>query len=141
MSIRRICTRVVATAADTEMIQTAAERMEEYNVGSLIVVGGEGRPKGILTDRDVALRCVAKRYDQEHTPVGDLMTRPVHTVNLASPIESALNLMQEWGIRRLAVVDDDGILVGIVALDDVLELLMEEVESVGSILRKETPTV
>jgi len=67
------------------------------------------------------------------------MTRPVRFVHLASPIESALEAMKKGSVRRLAVVDDDGMLVGIVTLDDVLDLVMEEVETIGAIVRRESP--
>jgi CBS domain-containing protein len=139
MSVGRICTRVVATASALETIRTAAERMEAHNVGTVVVVGSEGSPQGILTDRDIALRCVAKGRDPDDTRVGDLMTRPVRFVHLASPIESALEAMKKGSVRRLAVVDDDGMLVGIVTLDDVLDLVMEEVETIGAIVRRESP--
>ena len=139
MSVGRICTRVVATASVAETIRAAAERMEAHNVGTVVVVGGDQGPEGILTDRDIALRCVAKGRDPEDTRVGDLMTRPVRIVHLASPIESALEAMKRWSVRRLAVVDDDGRLVGIVTLDDVLDLIMEEVGTIGAIVRRESP--
>jgi CBS domain-containing protein len=108
--------------------------MAAADVGTVVVVGDAKRPAGILTDRDVALRCVAEGRDPDVTTVGDLMTRPAACVEESTPIESALARMAGAHARRLVVVDDDGGLVGILALDDVLELLAEEAATIGRLV-------
>ncbi|MEN8161390.1 MAG: CBS domain-containing protein, partial [Myxococcota bacterium] len=92
------------------------------------------------TDRDVALRCVAQARDPDTTPVGSVMSAPVTSVHESAPIESALERMAGAQARRLVVVDDEGRLVGILALDDVLELLAEEFTSVGRLLQRRKAT-
>jgi len=139
MSAGRICVRTVHVAAPDESVREAALRMREADVGALIVVNDERSPIGIVTDRDIALRCVAERRDPDATPVAALMTAPVHSIAEATPIEEALRRMAGLAARRLAVTDAAGHLVGILALDDVLELLVEEAEAIGRLLRRRPP--
>jgi signal-transduction protein with cAMP-binding, CBS, and nucleotidyltransferase domain len=101
-----------------------------------VVLGEDRKPAGILTDRDIALRCVAQRRDPETTQVGSVMSAPVTSVHESTPIETALARMVGAHARRLVVVDDDEQLVGILALDDVLELLAEEFTSIGKLLQQ-----
>lgn len=120
-------------------MSTAAGLMDREGVGTVVVMDEESRPVGILTDRDVALRCVGRGLDPEVTEVADVMTSPVETVSEDTPIEDAVSWMGERGTRRLVVVDERDRLAGIVALDDVLDLLIEEAESVARVLRGQTP--
>jgi signal-transduction protein with cAMP-binding, CBS, and nucleotidyltransferase domain len=112
--------------------------MGAAGVGTVVVLGGDGRPAGILTDRDITLRCVAERRDPDTTRVGSVMSVPVTCVHESTPIESALARMAGVHARRLVVVDEDERLVGILALDDVLELLAEELTIIGKLLRQRT---
>jgi len=139
MTIGRISVRSVVTTAREESVSAAAALMEREGVGTVVVLGEDRRPVGILTDRDIALRCVGRGLDPEVTDVGDLMTSPVETVSEETPIEDAVAWMGQRGLRRLVVVDRQDRLAGIVALDDVLELLIEEAESVARLLRGQTP--
>lgn len=139
MSVGRICVRSVVLAEPDETVADAASRMERKGVGTLVVVDEAERPVGILTDRDVALRCVGRGLDPYATEVYDVMTEPVRAVPEETPIEDAVSLMASAGNRRLVVTDLEDRLVGIVALDDVLDLLVEEAESIGRILRSQSP--
>jgi CBS domain-containing protein len=139
MSVGRICVRTVHVAAPEETVRAAARRMREADVGALIVVNEERSPIGVVTDRDVALRCVAEVRDPDATAVAAVMTAPVHGIAEETPIEEALRRMAGLAARRLAVTDDAGHLVGILALDDVLELLVEEAEAIGRLLRRRPP--
>lgn len=139
MSAGRICVRSVHVAAPHESVREAARRMREADVGTLVVMVDERSPVGILTDRDVTLRCVAEARDPDATPISSVMTSPVHCVTESTPIEEALRRMAGLAARRLAVTDDAGRLVGLLALDDVLELLVEEAEAIGHLLRRRGP--
>ncbi len=139
MSVGRICVRTVSVASPDEPVREAARRMREADVGTLVVVDGKRNPMGILTDRDVTLRCVAEGRDPDTTSVADVMTTPVLCVSESSPIEEALGRMAGIAGRRLAVTDDEGHLAGILALDDVMELLVEEAESIGRLLQRRRP--
>lgn len=139
MSVGKICTRVVHTAELHESIRTAAGRMDRNGVGTLVVVDEAKRPLGVLTDRDVAVRCVARKLDPDATPVSDVMSMPVSSVPEDTSIESALRVMAGSRTRRSVVVDRHGALVGLLALDDVLDLLAEEAEAIGTLVRAQAP--
>ena len=139
MSVARICVRQVDIAEASESVLEAACRMRERGVGTLVIVDDAGRPVGVLTDRDLALRVVAAGGDSRVTSVGDVMTAHPRTVSESTPIESALSLMRSGSFRRLPVVNEDGKLVGIVSLDDVLALLAEEFALIGGLLEREAP--
>lgn len=141
MSVGRICTRIVATATPEESVLVAARRMEENNVGTLVVVDEARRPRGIVTDRDIVTRAVAVERPPHETPVKAVMTPEVRSVDEATPIEQAVSTMASIGVRRLVVTGSDGLLLGLLSLDDVLELLAEEAESIGQLLRKELPAL
>lgn len=139
MSVGRICVRDVDTAEAGEPVQVAAARMCDRKVGTLIVVGEGRRPIGILTDRDLAVRVVAHSRDAAGTTVEEVMTRFPATVREETPIEMAIQEMRQGPFRRLPVVDDDGCLVGLISLDDILDLLTEEFNEIGELLRREGP--
>jgi CBS domain-containing protein len=117
----------------------AAERMHQRTVGVLVILDGDRRPIGIVTDRDLVVRAIAGGRDPYTTTVADVMTRHPQTVGEETAIESALSVMRSGAFRRLPVVNHDDRLVGLVTLDDILMLLCEEFQSIGSLLRKETP--
>lgn len=141
MSAGRICTRVVATATPRETVAVVADRMAENNVGTVVVVSDDRKPEGIVTDRDLVLRVLATGLDPDDVTVDDVMTEPVRTLDESTPLEEALETMKGAGVRRIVVVGAGGTLAGILSLDDILELLIEEVESVAGILRKERPRI
>jgi len=134
MSVGAICVRSVQIASPDESVRAVARRMATTGVGTVVVLGEGRRPLGILTDRDVAVRCVAEERDPDATQVGAVMTAPVTCVQESTAIETALSRMAGAGARRLVVVDDQQRLVGILALDDVLELLAEEAVTIGRLV-------
>jgi CBS domain-containing protein len=139
MSAGRICVRSVDTAAMDESVYAAARRMHARNVGSLIVVDKEQRPLGLLTDRDLVVRVIAEARDPNETVVSQVMARLPQTIREETPIEEALGLMRRGPYRRLPVVAADGRVVGILSLDDILDLLAEEFGEIGRLLHEESP--
>jgi CBS domain-containing protein len=139
MSVGRICLREVDIAEAPESVFEAARRMRERRVGTLVVVDDTGKPVGLVTDRDLALRVVAVGGDPRAMSVGAVMTAYPETVSETAPIESALALMRSGSFRRLPVVNEDGKLVGILSLDDVLGLLAEEFALIAGLLEREAP--
>ncbi len=138
MTAGTICSRVVATASPQETIRAAARRMAEHEVGTLVVLeGSDGRPTGMLTDRDVALRCVAAGLDPDREVVASIMTHPVQAVDEHAGVETAIAKMATAGTRRLAVVNELGRLVGVLSLDDILDLLTRETGAIGRLLAKQ----
>jgi CBS domain-containing protein len=143
MSAGRICSRVVATASSDETVGAAARRMAEYDVGTVVIVEGgrANRAVGILTDRDIAIRCISEQRDPESTPVSEIMTRPVQSVGEHTPIEQAVARMASAGTRRLVVTGEADRVVGILGLDDILDLLTQEATAVGRLLEKQQPRI
>ena len=143
MSAGRICSRVVVTASPNESIRVAAQHMAEKDVGTSVVVDPSRVPEavGIITDRDLAMRCIAGRLDPDQTQISKVMTAPVQSVDEETPIEEALSRMAGAATRRLVVTGKGRSLIGILSLDDVLELLVEEAASIGRLLEKQRPNI
>lgn len=139
MTAGRICTREVDLVDQNESVQVAAERMNSRNVGTLIVLDEESHPIGMLTDRDLALRVVGKGRDAIETTIADIMTRFPCSISEDTSIEAALTKMRSGGFRRLPVVDQECKLIGVLTLDDILELLCEEFTEIGKLIQKESP--
>jgi CBS domain-containing protein len=126
---------VVRIAPDAAVAE-AAQRMDRFAVGCLVVVDAGGATVGILTDRDLLRRVVAAGGDRERTRVADVMTRdPVHA-SPREPLERLLERMRGAGVRRLPILED-GRLVGLVSLDDVVAALGRELGDVRAALRDE----
>ncbi len=135
MTCGALCVRSVQVAEPEESVLAASRRMAAAGVGTVVVLGPGGRPLGIVTDRDVVVRCVAEERDPAATPLAQVMTSPVQHVYEATPLDEALAHMAGAHTRRLVVLDAQDRLAGILALDDVVELLAEEAGSIGRIVR------
>jgi len=139
MSTGRICVRDVDLAEADESVWRASERMHQHGVGTLVILNDDREPIGIITDRDLVERVLAKGLNPSETLVGQAMTADPKTITDESSIEWALSLMRDGGFRRLPVVGSDGKLIGLLSLDDVLMLLAEEFTTIGQLLERETP--
>jgi CBS domain-containing protein len=113
--------------------------MRAKNTGTLVIVDAQHKPVGILTDRDLATRVVAPGKRPDRTTVEAIMTADLETIHDNAPIDGALAHMASKGNRRLIVVGDAGTLVGILSVDDVLELLAEEMNILGGLLERQEP--
>jgi CBS domain-containing protein len=121
----KICTKPVVTASAQMTVDQAARAMRTKNVGALVVVNA-GRPVGMLTDRDVAVEVVAKGMDPETVRVGDVMGKKPVTIREELGVLDAAKVFAKTGVRRLPVVTRSGVLVGIIAMDDLIMLLGNE---------------
>ena len=121
----RICTKPVVTASAQMTVEQAARVMRSKNVGALVVVNA-GRPVGMLTDRDVAVEVVATGMDPDTVRVGDVMHKRPITIREDLGIFDAARVFAKTGVRRLPVVTKSGVLVGIIAVDDLIMLLGNE---------------
>jgi CBS domain-containing protein len=128
----------VATIAAEATAREAADAMKVRAVGSLVVLQN-GQPAGIVTDRDLLKRVVADGKDAGSTPVADVMSQPLQVAAPADPLERIVGLMSEQGVRRVPVVRN-GELVGIVALDDVLAEVADELHDLAEGTRREVYT-
>ncbi len=143
MNVSDICVRSVATIGPNETIRTAARRMLRESVGTLVLIdeaSQEPRAIGIVTDRDLVTRGVAADRDFDTCPVSMVMSVPVYSVTEQASLEEALDKMTKEAVRRVVVTDDRGVLTGILALDDVLETLVREVDAIGRLIVRHPPT-
>jgi CBS domain-containing protein len=113
--IAEVMTQGVVTAESGDSLRRVGELMRDRNVGS-VVVCDNGRPVGVITDRDLALAVVADRVDAGDV-AGSHASRPLVTGEVEMDIEEAVALMIQHRIRRLPVTEADA-LVGIVTIDD-----------------------
>lgn len=134
MTVGKICMRTVITAKPEESARAAADRMQRYNVGSLVIVENN-QPIGILTDRDLVIRVMTRGDDPEGVDLASIMTTKLVCVQEQTPLEDAMNLLRGYQIRRLIVVNEANELAGIFTLDDMLELLGEEQQSIAALMR------
>jgi CBS domain-containing protein len=102
-------------------VKKVAKLMKSENIGSIPIVENEQTQKlvGIVTDRDLALKIVAKGRDANSTKVETVMTRQVVTCRAGDDVQKALDAMAEHQLRRIPIVDDDDRIVGIIAQADV----------------------
>jgi signal-transduction protein with cAMP-binding, CBS, and nucleotidyltransferase domain len=114
-------------------LREAAQLMETRNVGCVIVVDAVDDVVGIVTDRDIALRAVAAGRSGD-IAVEEVMTRDVATVSPRVDVREAGAIMMKRGVRRLPVVDEHGVLHGLVALDDLMRNLGHEAEELTELL-------
>ena len=137
MLVRDIATRPVVTVERHTTLAACAERMRTCHVGSLVVVersGRQERPVGLVTDRDIVVEAVAQSVDPASLAAADVMVAPVATIDANDDLVDALARMREQGLRRLAVVDAEQALVGIVALDDVVAALAQQFVAVAEVV-------
>ena len=141
MTVGEICNRDVVVAPKTEMIVDAAKRMRTSHVGNLVVIenrNGRHIPIGIVTDRDIVVSVVAGDPDHiNYLLVSDVMSDDLITAKEPEHIEAALRKMQEHGVRRLPIVDESGLLVGILTLDDVLQYFTAQQSELVALVAKE----
>lgn len=107
-------------------MRAAARQMRDANVGALVAVSEEGRPIAVLTDRDLALHALRAERAPDGLRAIEAASRPVVTLPRSSDLMAAARRMSEAGIRRLPIVDGAGTLVGLLAADDLLAVLGED---------------
>lgn len=123
---REIMTGGTECAQADETIAEAARKMRDLNVGALPICGDDNRLKGMITDRDIAVKVIAEGRDAQSTKVIDLADQPeVVTIGADDSIEEALSTMAQHQVRRLPVIDGHD-LVGMVSQADIALNIDEE---------------
>lgn len=117
MQIKDLMNPSVVTIEPTSSAALAARLISRHNVGALPVCSNDRRLRGMVTDRDIVLRCIAAEEDPAQTMVRDIMTRNCATVSPGDDCREATRLMAVQQVRRLPVVDS-GKLVGMISLAD-----------------------
>lgn len=115
---RELMTPDPTCVKEDETLVDAARKMRDLDVGALPICGSDDRLKGMLTDRDIVVKCLAQGGDPNTTTAGDLAEGKPVTVGADDDIRVALEMMQKHQVRRLPVIDDHK-LVGIISQADV----------------------
>ena len=121
MIVQSIMTENPACCTTKTPLSDVAKMMLDFDCGEIPVVDDNGsrKPLGVVTDRDIATRAVAKGYNTQDLVASDCMTTPCVTVTSGTSVKAACELMEISQIRRLPVVDANGDICGIVSLADV----------------------
>jgi CBS domain-containing protein len=137
-----LCTRETVCVPRTTSLIDAARLMRERHVGSLVIADEqpEGRvPAGVITDRDLVTAVLAPDVDVHALRVEDVMSTELVAVQEQTSVLDALAAMRAKGVRRLVVVDTRGLLEGVLALDDVIEVVAEQMQAVARALASGRP--
>jgi CBS domain-containing protein len=122
---RDIMTGSAECASTTDSLADAARKMRDLDVGALPICGEDNRLKGMITDRDIVVKCVAEGGDPQSVKVSELAEGKPVTIGADDSVEEALRTMTQHGVRRLPVIDGHE-LVGMVSQADVAKNLPEE---------------
>ena len=117
MQVKELMNPSVVSIEPTSSAALAARLISRHNVGALPVCAGDRRLRGMVTDRDIVLRCIAAEEDPAQTMVRDIMTRSCTAVSPGDDCREATRLMALHQVRRLPVVEE-GKLVGMISLSD-----------------------
>jgi CBS domain-containing protein len=140
MSAGEYCNREVVVAEPGTPVLEAAKLMRQHHVGTLVIVDSPAngaKPVGIITDRDIVIEVVAAEAEAGSLTASDIMSREIKTVQEETKLMDAIATMRAKGVRRLPVTDAKGRLVGILSVDDVLELVAEQLEDLVKLISRE----
>jgi CBS domain-containing protein len=121
-SVRDIMTSGAECIGENDTLADAAQKMRDLDVGALPICGEDNRLKGMLTDRDIVVKCIAEGGDPKTTRAGQYAQGKPVTVGADDSVEEALRTMKEYKVRRLPVIDGHD-LVGVVSQGDVAKSL------------------
>lgn len=117
MKVQDVMSKRIISVSPDENAAVAARLLSHYNVGALPVCTKEGKLRGMVTDRDIVLRCVAAEEDPLSVKVSDIMTRRIFSIGSQQSVDEASALMAKEKIRRLPVQENNRI-VGMLSLSD-----------------------
>lgn len=140
MPIGDICIRETVSVSRGTSVYDAAKLMRQHHVGDLVVtdeIGGKRKPIGIVTDRDIVVETLALGLDPAELSIEDIMGQPLVTVREQDGILETIRKMRAKGIRRLPLVDADGVLAGIVTVDDLIGRLASEMGELAKTITRE----
>ena len=140
MSAGEYCNRDVVVIEKTESVREAINLMRKNHVGDVVIVEMRENvsiPLGILTDRDIVVEILAEDVDLDTVIVGDVMSYQLVTTVEETKLLDAVKLMRIKGVRRLPVVNESGELQGILSADDILELVVEQLSDIVSLVSNE----
>jgi CBS domain-containing protein len=143
MSVLELCDREIAAVGMEATVADAIHKMLDHHVGAVAIVDDEYRVAGIFTERDVLRKMSLSNLDPRATSIRELMTTPVEMATRGTGAGEALSIMLERHFRHLPVADDNGRLLGILSIRDLLEWrvddLSRELESLEQYVSNDGP--
>jgi signal-transduction protein with cAMP-binding, CBS, and nucleotidyltransferase domain len=133
MMLRDLATCPAVTCLTTASVAEVAGTMAAANVGFLVVVDAEVQPVGVVTDRDIVIRAVAR--GRHVATAADVMTRHPACVRDQATVTEAAQLMADRQCRRLALTDEAGRVIGVLSLDDLLRVAGDELGEIARAVR------
>jgi CBS domain-containing protein len=139
MSIGKLFNRQVVTVPRDMSINHAAKLMKIHKIGDIVVINDEheGVPVGIFTDRDIAVKIVAEEVDPINFCVGDAMSEALLVLEEHLGVKEAVELMCVKGIRRAPITNQEGRVIGIISIDDLILLLADELGTIAKLIGKQ----
>ncbi|MEM3422463.1 MAG: CBS domain-containing protein [Candidatus Bilamarchaeaceae archaeon] len=124
LKVGDIMTKKVVIVPYGKDITEAAKLMKKYNIGSVIVVDDikNKKAKGIITERDIVHKLIAKEKDAKKTKVEEIMSKPLRVIKADTPLEEAAKAMRDNKIKRLPVLNEYNELVGIISEGDIMKI-------------------
>ncbi|MGQ9538297.1 MAG: CBS domain-containing protein [Candidatus Bathycorpusculaceae bacterium] len=129
MLVRDVMSSPVITVEEEATTNHVSELMDKHGLGCIIVTNKEGKPIGVITERDLVTRVLAKNLKPDSLKAKDVMTSPLITIEPSETISEAARKMSRLNIRRLGVVYK-GQLVGLVSSKDILSVMPELIETI-----------
>jgi len=134
------CNRNVLIVGRGDSVIKAAKLMRQHHVGELLVVelrNGERSPIGILTDRDIVIDVIAEEANLDAISVEDIMSYKLITANENDDLMSTIKRMRNNGIRRIPVVNIAGGLIGVLSINDIMDVITEQLIDIDQIIENE----
>lgn len=125
----------LVTVTPKTSVYEAAKLMDEENVGTVLVVGEQKKLLGMVTDRQIVTRVIAHKRDLGTTTVDEIMTKWPMTIFPESTCKEALDIMGDYGYRRLPV-EKDGKLVGIISISDLAPVVEFDDECISDMVKE-----
>lgn len=127
VKVKHVMSSPVVTVEENSSILKASKLMDKYDIGSLIVVDEDGNPIGMVTDMDIIKRVVAKNLKPRRVKVGEVMSKPLITIDQDADLATAAKVMRSHHVKRLGVMYK-GKLVGIISSKDIVTVTPELIE-------------
>lgn len=137
--LKDLMSRNMACVAPDAKVVDVARMMSDENVGSVLVCV-DGHCKGIVTDRDIVLRCVAKNVDVNDCTVEQIVSEPIESVRETDGVYDCIRKMKNQEVRRMPVVDAKGNVIGVISFDDLLVILSKEMADLAEAATSATQT-
>jgi len=140
MSVGEVCNREVVITDRESSILEVTKLMRRHHVGDVVITedrDGERVPVGIVTDRDIVVELLAEEVDLNAVDIGDVMSFELLIAREDDDILETIKRMQGKGVRRMPVVNQRGGLVGLLAMDDLVELIAEQLSDLVKLINTE----